>query len=67
MSETKSDDLRVMELAVKQLTDHFNEFIGSCMDANGKPIAPPMKALMQARACLPARCEHAFQPKEKKK
>lgn len=57
---------RILELAITALSVHFNDFIGACMDANGKPIAPPMKALMQARACLPARMEHAFQPKEKK-
>lgn len=65
MSEKKSDEVRLLELATKQVTDHFNEFIGACLDENGKPKAPQMKDIMKARACLPARCEHAFQPKVK--
>ncbi len=66
MSEVKSDELRILELAIKTLSTSFDDFIGVCMDANGKSVAPPMKELMKARACLPPHCLNAFQPKEKK-
>jgi hypothetical protein len=67
MSQELLQEKALLQHAVHALTDHFNEFIGQCMDENGKPKAPAMGELMKARACLPARCEHAFQPKEKKK
>jgi hypothetical protein len=57
----------LLEHAIRAVTDHFNDFIGQCMDENGKPKAPSMGDLMKARACLPTRCPHAFVPKEKKK
>lgn len=66
MSESRSTEERILQLAITALTVHLNEFIGACMDENGKPVAPPMKELMKARACLPAQFQHAFQPKEKK-
>jgi len=59
-------DVRILEIAVGAVSDQFNLFIGECMDENGKPKAPSMQALMRARAILPPRCEHAFQPKVKK-
>lgn len=59
----KSDEVVVLEAALKAVSDHFNEFIGACIDADSKPKAPSMKDIMRARACLPARCEHAFKAK----
>lgn len=59
----KSDDEFVLEAALKAVTNHFNEFVGACLDTDGKPKAPSMKDIMRARACLPARCEHAFKAK----
>jgi len=59
----KTDEVIVLESALKAVTDHFNEFVGACLDADGKPRAPSMKDVMRARACLPARCEYAFKAK----
>lgn len=57
----------ITEHALRILTKHFDTFIGECMDENGKPKAPSTKALMQARACLPAQYANAFKPKTKDK
>jgi hypothetical protein len=62
----KKSEVHVLEAAIRIVSDHFNTFIGQCLDENGKPKAPSMGDLMKARACLPAHCEYAFQPKEKK-
>lgn len=56
----------VIEHALRLLTTHFDDFIGECMDEDGKPKAPSPKALAQARACLPAAYKHAHKPKVKK-
>ena len=53
--------------ALRILTKHFDTFISECMDTDGKPKAPSTKALMQARACLPAQYANAFKPKNKDK
>lgn len=59
-------DAELLELSIAALTRNFDAFIGACMDADGKPTAPTMKALMQARACLPPSAAHAL-TKEKAK
>lgn len=46
-------DSEVLEIVVKKLTENFNELIKACVDESGKPKAPQMKDVMQARACLP--------------
>jgi hypothetical protein len=48
-----TDEVLVLEAALKALTRRFDEFVGQCMDDAGKPRAPSPKALAQARACLP--------------
>lgn len=60
---TQSDEVRVLEAALRAVTDQFDEFVGACTGPDGKPVAPPTKALMRAKACLPARCAQAFTPK----
>ncbi|KVP98224.1 hypothetical protein WJ96_06790 [Burkholderia ubonensis] len=59
----KSDEVLVLEAALKAVTDQFDEFVGACTGPDGKPIAPATKALMRAKACLPSRCPHAFNAK----
>lgn len=60
------DDRRILDLAFKAMSRHFHEFVSACLDDKGQPIAPPRKALMQARACLPPSCVHAFPAKDSK-
>ena len=60
MTEAKSDEVVILELALKTLSARFDEFIGACMDADGKPVAPHKKDLMRARACLPPHCVQAL-------
>lgn len=50
----------VLEMAIKKLSKAFDEFIGSCLDADGKPKAPDYKAMMKARGYLPPYCSHAL-------
>lgn len=63
MNAAKTDEVMVLEAAVKSISDQFNAFIGACLDKDGKPVAPATKDLMRVRACLPARCLHAFKSK----
>jgi hypothetical protein len=47
-------------LAIHVLTKAFDTFIGECMDADGNAKAPTRKALMRARAALPAGYRHTL-------
>lgn len=51
---SKSDEVRILELAVKALTTQMNELLTDCTDEKGQPKAPSRKVYMQSRACLPA-------------
>ena len=53
----------VLEIAIKKLSEAFNEFIGACLAADGKPKAPDLRAMMKARGFLPPYCEHAHKKK----
>jgi hypothetical protein len=52
-------------LIVQALTKHFDIFISACYDNKGNLCAPTVKAIMQARACMPDGCVNAFVKKEK--
>lgn len=61
-----SEQLEVYEVAIKQLTIAFNEFVGECL-LDGKPKAPSMQALYKARGCLPSWCSSTIvKPKTEK-
>lgn len=53
----------VLELAIKNLSMAFDEFVAACMDENGKPKAPDYRAMMKARGYLPPYCECALSKK----
>lgn len=53
-------DIVILELTIKKLSEAFDEFVGSCLDENGKPKAPDYRAIMKARGCLPPYFEHAL-------
>jgi len=53
----------ILEIAIKKLSVAFDEFVGSCLDENGKPKAPDYRAIMKARGYLPTYCEHALSKK----
>jgi hypothetical protein len=59
----KENDVAVLELSIKKLSEAFDEFIGSCVDPDGKPKAPDKKELMRAKACLPKYCANALNKK----
>lgn len=54
--ESLENDRKVLQISLEKITMAFNEFISECLDDDSKPKAPQMKALMRARACLPAKC-----------
>lgn len=60
MTAEKSDEVRLLEMALKAVSARFDEFIGNCLDANGNIVAPAKKDLMRARACLPPGCKHSL-------
>ncbi len=63
-----SADVEVLTRSLMAITQHFNSFVGECMDQiEGLPLAPTRKALAQARACLPASCSHSFKPMAQEK
>jgi hypothetical protein len=51
---------KMLRIVVRQLSEKFNIFVGSCMDENGNPKAPVYKELMKARGYLPATCEYSL-------
>lgn len=50
----KSDEVRILELAVRSLTSQLNDLLQDCTDDKGGVKAPSRKTYMQSRACLPA-------------
>lgn len=74
--EPTSDEVRVLELAVKKLSEALNELVEACdgglMPESLQRIvvdvikAPSRKAYMKARACLPAEYSMSLTKKENK-
>jgi hypothetical protein len=50
----------VDEIALRKMSEAFDEFVRACMDESGKPVAPPAKALAKARGYLPPYCAAAY-------
>lgn len=50
----KSDEVRILELAIKKLTEQLNEVLEDCTGEGGVVKAPSKKTYMKARSCLPA-------------
>jgi hypothetical protein len=50
----------ILSISIRKLSEAFDEFISKCVDADGKPVAPDRKSLMQAKACLPPYCSQAL-------
>ena len=44
---------KVLESALKVLTQALNDLCAECFDEQGKPKAPDRRALMKARGMLP--------------
>lgn len=60
MTDAAADELFVMETALRVMTRKLDDLIGECMDENGKPKAPTMRALMTARGYLPPDFKNAL-------
>ena len=58
-------ELEILEAALRCLSQSLDNLVEACVDLNNKPKAPTLKALAQARACLPPYCENAFKSKVK--
>lgn len=54
----------IHEIAIRKLTEKFDEFVGECMSSNGKPKPPSMKAMYGARGCLPHWCKNTIVKKK---
>lgn len=57
---SKKADTVVLELSIRAMSKAFNEFIGKCLDAEGKPKQPTIQAMMKARGHLPPYCDKAL-------
>ena len=53
-------DAQVQRTAVRVMTKALDELTSACTDEAGAPKAPDKKALMKARAMLPAWCENSM-------
>lgn len=53
MSDVKSTGVSGLTQTLEVLSANFDEFIGACLDQNGKVRAPDQQALDKARAGLP--------------
>ena len=67
MSEKKSDEVVILEHAVRQLTKQLDELLQDSTDEKGNPKAPSKKVYMKARACLPAGYAMALTKQKEKK
>jgi len=57
----------ITEIALRKLSGAFDEFIGQCMDEDGKPVAPDIRALAAARGYLPPYCKLAYKKRGRSK
>lgn len=57
---SKTSDIRVLEISIQELSEAFDNFVGSCLNDDGTSKAPAKGAVMQARGCLPPACKHTF-------
>ena len=55
---------QILEIAIKKLTVAFDEFVGDCLDEEGKPKQPSMQALYRARGTLPVWCNNTIVKKK---
>lgn len=51
-----SDEVQILELSLRLMSNHLDELIASCIDESGKPKAPDMRSVMRARGVLPPYC-----------
>lgn len=55
-----SHDTKILELALASAYKALDALIGECLDESGKPKPPSTKAIMRARAYLPAKYPNAI-------
>ena len=55
----------ILKLALIKLGEAFDDFIGECLDEDGKPKQPDYGALAKARAYLPPFCKNAYEKNKK--
>lgn len=53
-------DSIVLGIAIKKLSEAFDEFVCECIDSDGKPKQPTYQAVMKARGYLPPYCDKAL-------
>lgn len=58
------DEVTLLKLSLKVVTDSLNDLVASCLDDNGKPKAPNNKTLMKSRAMLPVGYTLSFKTKK---
>jgi hypothetical protein len=63
----KSDEVYILELAVRKLTEQLNEVLEDCTGEGGVIKAPSKKIYMKARSCLPAGCAMSLTKQKKEK
>jgi len=51
----------IFELAYSKIEKEFNDFVGHCMDEDGKPKIPDRKMLMKARGFLSKKCTNTLE------
>jgi hypothetical protein len=64
MSNYSDINKEILRLSLEAVTKSFDEFVGKCLDEDGKPKAPNIGAIMKARGCLPSYCKHSFEKKK---
>lgn len=55
-----ANDLRVLEISLKEVTKQLNDLVADCADEKGNPKEPSRKVLMQSKASLPSWCSESF-------
>lgn len=53
-------EAKILGIAIRKLTEAFDNFISSCMDEHGNPVQPNYRSLMRARSCLPNWCKNTL-------
>jgi hypothetical protein len=57
---TMDDEIMILELSLKVITERLDMLVGACLDSDGKVKKPDTRDVMQARGYLPNYCKNAF-------
>jgi len=55
-----NDDTKILEIALREMSQALDALIAECTGDDGKPKAPSHGSLMRSRGLLPPHCKQSF-------